>query len=132
MHAPAIAGNSVLLLLRLVLGGLFVFAGSLKIADPQAFAFAIKGYDLLDPVGQGGLMAWLAFALPWTEVISGALLVVGARPRAAATVVAGLLAVFTGGYVSVLARGMSVECGCFGSSEFLCSGPIAACHLVRN
>lgn len=118
-----------LLGLRVVLGALFVAAGVLKLRDPQAFSESVKAFKLVEA---SHLRVMLAFAIPWAEVIAGALLVLGAWTRGAALVLAVMLAGFVGGIVSVIARDMNVTCGCFGKYEWPCVGAIGVCHVVRN
>lgn len=117
--------------LRLILGGLFIFAGVMKLRDPQSFAFSVMAFDLF-PSHADHAAKLAAFVVPWTEVLAGALLVVGLWSRAAALVIALMLAAFIAGIASVLYRGLNVTCGCFGKFEVPCTGPIGTCHLVRN
>jgi len=98
--------------LRIALGGLFVFSGVVKLSDPQAFAFAIKGFKL---VQDHDLIAQATFSIPWTEVLVGALLIAGLYTRAAAGALIAMLVVFTGAVISVIARDIDTTCGCFGN-----------------
>ena len=93
-----------------LLGGIYVAAGAMKIADPMAFARAITDYDLLPDA----LVPAAAVLLPWWEVAAGALAVAGRRRVGALTLLAGMSAVFLAAGVATLARGLSPECGCFG------------------
>ena len=117
--------------LRLALGGLFVFAGVNKLMDPRGFAWSVNAFQLL-PEHADHMVKLIAFAVPWTEVIAGAFLILGLWARSAALVIGLMLAAFIVGISSVLMRGLNVECGCFGKFEFPCVGPVGACHLVRN
>jgi uncharacterized membrane protein YphA (DoxX/SURF4 family) len=131
-HAkPQYAIGVPVALIRILLGGLFIFAGYLKVADPQAFAFSVMAFQII-PQQAGHLSHFIAFALPWTELLIGVLLVLGIWSRAAALLLAVLLVGFIGGIVSILARNMSISCGCFGDFEFPCKSPIGTCHIVRN
>ena len=96
---------------RLVLAAVFLFAGGLKIVDPLGFARNIADYDLVPEA----LVPVIAVVLPWWEVAAGVLALAGRWKIGALTVLTGLSAAFfvLGGIT--LARGMSVECGCFGS-----------------
>jgi putative oxidoreductase len=97
------------LLLRLVLGGMFVYASLDKIASPGEFAKAIYLWQLSGPVPSN----LVAVTLPWVELLAGGLLLAGAWKREAALVIAAMLVVFLLGAGSVLARGIDVEnCGC--------------------
>lgn len=95
---------------RLVLGGTFVAAGLLKAGDPQAAVRAVTAYQLL-PYGVAQVVGW---ALPWLEIGLGVLLVVGLLTRWAALVTGLLLVGFLVGVSSAWARGLSIDCGCFG------------------
>jgi uncharacterized membrane protein YphA (DoxX/SURF4 family) len=95
--------------LRLVLGGLFVYASFDKIAHPAAFARIVYQWQIAGPVASNVV----AVTLPWLELVAGALLIAGAWKREAALVIALLLVVFLAAAGSVLARGIDVEnCGC--------------------
>jgi len=96
-------------LCRLLLGGVFLYAGLLKSADVQGFARDIAGYQLLPY--QWNYLA--AATLPYVEVICGVLLLVNRRVRPAALLLGGLLLVFMAALASVLARGLQIDCGCF-------------------
>ncbi len=88
--------------LRLLLGGVFIYAGTLKILSPQPFADSIATYRLLP----GPLIDLLALGLPAFEVAVGSLLVVGLYVRAAALGVLLMTGVFALALASVLARGL--------------------------
>ena len=97
--------------LRLLVGGMFVFAGALKIADPAGFAVAVGNYRLV-PHELTNLVAVL---VPWVEVVAGVLVLAGIWLRAAALVITSLTVMFAVVIVSALARGLNIECGCFGT-----------------
>jgi uncharacterized membrane protein YphA (DoxX/SURF4 family) len=97
------------LLLRLLLGGFFVYASLDKIASPPDFARAVYQWQVAGPVPSN----LVAVTLPWVELIAGVLLIVGVWRREAAVVIALLLVVFLVAAGSVLARGIDVlNCGC--------------------
>jgi uncharacterized membrane protein YphA (DoxX/SURF4 family) len=103
--------KGVLLAFRLVLGGLFVYAGAVKVLDPLDFAQNIRNYQL---VGQS-LSFIAAIVLPWLEILAGLALILGVWTRGAALVVAGLLVFFIVLTTVTMIRGLDVDCGCFGS-----------------
>ena len=105
--------KAVLLVFRLVLGGLFVYAGVVKVLAPLDFAQAIRNYDL---VGQS-LSFIAAIILPWLEILAGAFLVAGIWKRGAALVISGLLVFFIVLTVVTMIRGLDVDCGCFGAID---------------
>lgn len=130
---PIGAGALLLLALRLFLGAVLLFAASVKLRDPQQFAFAIRAYDLI-PKDADHLVVLGTFVVPWLELLTGALLVFGLWGRSASIVAAGLMGLFVYAVASVIARDMNVTCGCFGKLKgpFGCEGPIGACKLAEN
>jgi uncharacterized membrane protein YphA (DoxX/SURF4 family) len=123
-------GRSVLLLLRVTIGGLFLFAAVLKIQDPLQFYFSIKGFQLLPE----HILQPLAFMVPWIEVACGLALLTGAWAKSAALVLGGMLVVFMGAILSVIVRtDIHVECGCFGDfSPFCPKGAVGWCNIGQN
>jgi len=103
--------KGVLLALRLVLGGLFVYAGAVKVLEPLDFAQNIRNYQL---VGQS-LSFVAAIVLPWLEILAGLALILAVWTRGAALVVTGLLVFFIVLTAVTMVRGLDVDCGCFGS-----------------
>jgi len=103
--------KTLLLVFRLVLGGLFVYAGVVKVLDPLDFAQNIRNYRL---VGQS-LSFIAAVVLPWLEILAGAALAAGIWKRASALIISGLLVFFIVLTLVTIARGLDVECGCFGA-----------------
>ncbi len=97
---------------QIVLAGIFVVAGALKIADPPGFAHELHNYALLPE----RFVAPLALVMPWLEVVCGIALFLGLWRRASAAILGALLAVFIGALSIDLARGQPVDCGCFGTS----------------
>lgn len=107
----SILGNRWLLMgLRLVVGGVFIYAGVLKFQGPLAFADSIASFQLLP----AELINLLALTLPPFEIAVGVLLVAGLQGRLAAFGVLVLCGVFAFAIGSALLRGIEVDCGCFG------------------
>lgn len=96
---------------RLLLGGLFLYAGLVKGQDVTAFARDLAAYQLL-PYAFNYLVA---ATLPYVEVLAGALLLLGRNVRGAALLLALLTLVFIAAILSALLRGLEIDCGCFGS-----------------
>jgi uncharacterized membrane protein YphA (DoxX/SURF4 family) len=95
---------------RLLLGAVFVVAGAPKVPDPASAVRAVRAYRLLaEP-----LVAPVAFGLPVVEIAVGLALLAGVFVRTAALTSAVLLAVFLVGVGSAWARGLQIDCGCFG------------------
>jgi uncharacterized membrane protein YphA (DoxX/SURF4 family) len=117
--------NALLWALRLALGGLFVYTGVIKLADPTAFAVEIHNYQLFP-----ALAPLLAGSLPEVELAVGTAIVLGPRPwlRAGAFACAVLMAVFTVAVTSAVARGINISCGCFGAG----SSPVTLATVARD
>jgi uncharacterized membrane protein YphA (DoxX/SURF4 family) len=99
---------------RLVVGGVWVWAGLLKLPDPDSSVTAVRAYQLLPT----SLADGVGRALPMVEVILGACLLLGLLTRVAGVVSAVLQAAFVVGIASVWARGISINCGCFGDGGY--------------
>ena len=106
---------------RAVVGGVFVVAGALKIPDPAAAVRAVRAYQLLPE----SLVAPVAFGLPVLEIAVGLALLLGVFVRAAAIASAVLLIVFLVGVGSAWARGLQIDCGCFGNGGQVAAGDTA-------
>lgn len=108
----AVCGRSrcVLLLLRLCVGGAFIYAGALKMGTPAAFADSIASFQVVPPIAINAL----ALALPVFELLAGFLVIIG-RPRGlGALAIFSLCVVFALALGQALIRGLEVDCGCFG------------------
>jgi len=106
-----IRNKAALFVFRTVLGGLFVYAGIVKVLEPLDFAQNIRNYRL---VGQE-FSFLAAIFLPWLEILAGAFLIAGVWRRGAALTISGLLVFFIVLTLVTMARGIDVDCGCFGS-----------------
>jgi uncharacterized membrane protein YphA (DoxX/SURF4 family) len=95
---------------RLGLAAVFLISGVLKAVDPDTTYVAVRAYDLLPKAG----VAVVAAVLPWLEIAVGLLLLAGVATRVVAAVAAALLLVFVAGVTQAWARGLSIDCGCFG------------------
>ncbi len=95
---------------RLILAGIFVISGYIKVRAPLEFAGAIAGYKLVPD----SLIFPLATYLPWLEMALGALLLIGWKIRYVAIGAAALLLTFTVILTVTYARGIEADCGCFG------------------
>lgn len=114
---------------RLVLGGVFLVAGVLKAIDPQSSVAAVRAYQLL-PNWIATIVGW---GLPFAEIALGLLLLAGIATRAVAVGAAVLLVVFIAGVVSAAARGLSIDCGCFGGGGAVAPGQTAyGWELIRD
>ena len=98
------------LLSRLILGGVLFAAGWLKIFTPAKSQMAVRAYEAL-PIS---LANFLGIALPWAEVGLGILLILGIGVRFSALAGGALMVVFIAAISQAWARGLSIDCGCFG------------------
>ncbi|MEE9271279.1 MAG: MauE/DoxX family redox-associated membrane protein [Candidatus Krumholzibacteria bacterium] len=99
----------VLFVLRILLGGLFVFSSIEKVQHPDEFAIAVRLYKLL-PVGLSNLFA---LAVAWSEIVAAGMLILGIMTRRAAGAILLLLVMFTVAIATTLLRGLAIDCGCF-------------------
>ncbi|WP_435198683.1 DoxX family protein [Janibacter sp. GS2] len=98
------------LLARLALGITLLVAGGLKLGNPRGSARAVQGYEVLP----FEVAAYVGYALPWVEVIIGVLLVLGLFTRVNALLGTLLMVAFVIGIGQAWARGLTIDCGCFG------------------
>jgi uncharacterized membrane protein YphA (DoxX/SURF4 family) len=114
---------------RIVLGGVFLVAGGLKVIDPQSAVAAVRAYRLL-PTSLETLVGW---GLPFVEIALGLLLLAGIATRMVAAASAVLLLIFIGALASAAARGLSIDCGCFGGGGEVAPGQTAyGIEIVRD
>ena len=114
---------------RLVVGGVLLVAGALKVTDPQGSVAAVRAYELL-PDSVATVVGW---GLPFVEIVLGVLLLTGIGVRPAALATAVLLVVLILAVVSAAARGLSIDCGCFGGGGPVPPGETAyAAEIVRD
>jgi uncharacterized membrane protein YphA (DoxX/SURF4 family) len=114
---------------RLLLGVVFVVAGALKVPDPAAAVRAVRAYRLLPESS----VAAVAFGLPVVEIAVGLALLLGVFVRAAAIAAAVLLVVFIVAVGSAWARGLQIDCGCFGNGGQVAAGETAyPLEIVRD
>ncbi len=96
--------------LRWLLGGMFIYAGVVKFISPQSFADSIATFRLLPPQGINLLALWL----PVFEMTLAVSLVVNLAKKSALLGILLMTAVFAFALASAVARGLPVDCGCFG------------------
>lgn len=126
---------------RLLLGGIFVYAGYAKLTYPNhnlwpyfmlkfsvsanlsTFAFQVESYKVLGAAGS----AFVAHTLPFVEIVLGLLLLIGWQFRVWAAMVTAILA----GFLALVTRAyllhMEINCGCFGTPE-----PLTILTVVRD
>jgi len=95
---------------RLVLGGVLFVAGYLKVGKTDISQMAVRSYELLPiPVAN-----FLGLTLPFFEVVIGLLLIFGAATRVVAALGGFTMFIFIVAIAQAWARGLSIDCGCFG------------------
>lgn len=99
----------LVLICRLVVGTVFIYASLDKLAHPQAFAETINHYRIVPY----SLLHLSAHLLPVVEMVVGAALILGLWRRGAALVTALLTLVFMAAISSALVRNLDISCGCF-------------------
>jgi uncharacterized membrane protein YphA (DoxX/SURF4 family) len=115
------AEKIIVLLLRVIVGGIFICAGVLKVIDPTQFAKDVDNYRMLPFAAS----AAVALYLPWLEIIAGAALGTGVWHRGASLVIGAMLLAFLIALGSAWARGLDITCGCFGHGPNRTSYPLA-------
>lgn len=118
---------------EVAIAGLFLWAAYNKLFisanSPQLFSDSVRAFKL----GLPDLLVRGATSMtPWIELVAGLALLLGIWARAAASIFAGLLILFIVLIVQALARGLDVNCGCFGKLSPFCSGPLGTCNIVQN
>lgn len=96
-----------------IIGGLFIYAGTVKILDPVRFGIDIDNFKILP----WSAAVRLAFYLPWLELFCGFALVGRRFYEGGLTILTGLMLVFIGATIAAKARGLDITCGCFGHAS---------------
>ena len=97
------------IVVRFILGGIFIFAGIPKILNSASFAGVVYNYQLLPD----GLINIFAIVLPWIEVVAGGLIILGIWMQGTVLLYNLLLLTFICALVFNTARGLDIHCGCF-------------------
>ena len=107
-------------LMRLVVGGLFVFSGFTKAVDPWGTCYKITDY--LNAMGMeqwGNTALFLAVALAALEFMVGIAIVVGAYRRSSVVIALLMMAVMTPVTLWLAITDAVPDCGCFGDALHL-------------
>lgn len=116
-------------LARLGLAAVWLVSGTIKALDPDQTFLAVRAYDVL-PLQA---VAIVADVLPWLELALAVLLLLGIGTRIVAALSAALLLLFIAGVAQAWARGLSIDCGCFGGGGEVAPGQTAyATELLRD
>lgn len=106
------------LVARVILGGVLLAAGFLKYEHLDKSQMAVRAYDIL-PIS---LANFLGITLPFVEMAIGILLILGAAIRISALIGGFLMLMFVIGISQAWARGLSIDCGCFGGGGQVAPG----------
>jgi uncharacterized membrane protein YphA (DoxX/SURF4 family) len=139
--SPLNLRRAVIWLGRLVIGGIFVYAGYAKLTYPNhnlwpwfllkfsisanlsTFAYQVESYKVLGAAAS----SFVAHTLPFVEIVVGLLLLIGWKLRVWATAVTVILV----GFLTVVTRAyllhMDINCGCFGTPE-----PLTGMTVIRD
>ena len=97
-------------LARWALAVVWGYAGLSKVADPEATVRAVRAYRLLPEPA----VLVLGYGLPFLEIGLAVLLLFGLATRVLGSISALLFVAFIVGVASAWARGLAIDCGCFG------------------
>lgn len=112
--------------LRLLLGGIFLYASYDKILHPQAFTEAVYNYQILPD----HLVNLTALVLPWLELLLGLCLIAGVWLPGTILISTGLLTIFVAALVFNQIRGLDIHCGCFSTETS--EGPAGILTVIRD
>lgn len=122
------AAKVIFLVLRLLLGAVFVAAGVIKIWDFHQGAWAtpafyedIANYHIIE---SSDAVMLSAVYLPWLELVSGGALLLGRATAGAAALCGALMLIFIAALASAWARGLDISCGCFGREDATANFPL--------
>lgn len=105
--------NILCRVVALIVGGIFIYAGVIKVMDPVGFARDIDNYHMLP----WAVSIRVAFYLPWLEVFCGLAVLCGLFYRGGILILNALISIFIIASVIAKARGLDISCGCFGHAS---------------
>jgi uncharacterized membrane protein YphA (DoxX/SURF4 family) len=105
---------------RLFLAGIWIWAGWPKLIDSAGTVRSVRAFQILPEA----VVPAFGYALPVVELALAVLLIVGLFTRAAALATAAMMVMFLIGIASAWARGLSIECGCFGNTGQTVADPV--------
>jgi uncharacterized membrane protein YphA (DoxX/SURF4 family) len=131
--SPLNARRAIIWIGRLVLGGIFVYAGFSKLLMPNtnlwpmfvlkfsismnisSFAQQVESYKMISPEAS----QVVAHTLPFVEIMLGLLVLIGWRLRIWATAITAIMVAFLAVVTRAYLLHMDINCGCFGTPEKL-------------
>ncbi|MBP6525766.1 MAG: DoxX family membrane protein [Dermatophilaceae bacterium] len=106
------------LLARLFLGAVLIYAGAAKVGRPLTSERAVQAFEIFPTE----LAGYIGLALPFVEIVLGVLLILGLFTRPVAIVSTLLMVAFIIGIAQAWARGLTIDCGCFGGGGQVAAG----------
>lgn len=99
----------LMIIVRLIIGGIFFISGLLKVIHPEEFRKTLSTHRLFST----GTIHLISLVLPYFEIALGLLFALGFRTRVTGRIITGLLILFTIEGAFAFALGNAVDCGCF-------------------
>ncbi|PTX95215.1 hypothetical protein DB345_13080 [Spartobacteria bacterium LR76] len=121
------SANILLLLLRIALGSVFLYAGGIKAMATESFALTLMPFTFVPPEAYD----WIALLLPYTELLAGLFIIFG-LPRIGAALILGLSILFCYVIGWALSNQIIVSCGCFGTEDTAPSAEKMAWAMRRD
>ena len=113
----------------MVLAAVLLISGVIKAWDARETIVAVHAYQLVPE----SLVGAVAAVLPYLEIALGLLLLIGLATRLAAVLAAVVMVVFVAAVASAAARGLSIDCGCFGGGGEVAAGQTAyTAEILRD
>ncbi len=121
-------GNWLTVIIRVILGAMFLYSGFFKVKDPAGFGDVILQYDILPSL----LVPYAALLISYLELICGALLIIGYRIKSSSLILITLVSLFTLILFITVLRGKNFDCGCFEMERFGISEEVGYPLIVRD
>jgi uncharacterized membrane protein YphA (DoxX/SURF4 family) len=118
VRLPSRVLDAIGTLCRLGLAAVWLISGGIKAADPNQTYAAVRAYQVLP----SGLVSPVAAVLPFLELAFGLLVLVGIGTRLVGVLSGLLLLVYIAGVAQSWARGLTIDCGCFGGGGQVAAG----------
>lgn len=121
-----LANKKLLLVLRLIMGAVFILASVDKIFNPAIFSSVLREYKLVPEI----LIPLVSVTMPWIEFFAGLFMILNVFSQSVALIMIGLNIGYVFGIAINLAWGLVHECGCF--TLFGWNEPISGSTIVRD
>ncbi|GAT35145.1 DoxX protein [Terrimicrobium sacchariphilum] len=121
------SANILLVILRIALGSVFLYAGGIKAMATESFALTLMPFTFIPPEAYD----WIALLLPYTEILA-ALFIIFGLPRIGAAMILGLSVMFCYVIGWAISNQIIVSCGCFGTEDTAPSAAKMAWAMWRD